>query len=187
MATVAERLITADEFEQMPESAERYELIRGEIVPLMSPGFKHGKVAVKLITILDTWANQTGGHVVVEVGYRLRHDPLTVRIPDVSYIRAERIPPAGIPDRFWTQAPDLAIEVVSPTETAEMVHGKVSDLLDAGTPMVWVVYPSTRKVVAHTPDGIARTYSPEATLEFPDLLPGFSCPVAAIFEQLPVA
>ena len=67
------------------------------------------------------------------------------------------------------------------------VRSKVRDYLTAGTRIVWTVHLDSRDVVAHTPDGIARTFGPDATLEFPDLLPGFSCPVADIFASLPAA
>jgi Uma2 family endonuclease len=105
-----------------------------------------------------------------------------VRGPDVSYVRADRIPATGIPEGFWNLAPDLAVEVVSPNETAEDVREKVRDFLSAGTTLVWTVYPRTREVIVHTPDGFARTFGPGEVIEFPDLLPEFTCNVAELFE-----
>jgi Uma2 family endonuclease len=97
-------------------------------------------------------------------------------------VRAERNPHAGIPEGFWTVAPDLAVEVVSPSETADEVREKVRDFLGAGVPLVWTIYPRTHEVIVHTPDGLARTYGEADTLVFPDTLPGFSCLVAELFE-----
>lgn len=179
--TTAARLITAEEFYAMPGS-RRQELVRGEIVEVMPPGGKHGRVALRIGKYLDNWAEQgPGGEVGVESGFRIEQEPDTVRGPDVYYVRPERVPDGGAPEGFWGIAPDLAVEVVSPGDTAEEVDLKVGEYLAAGTAEVWVVYPRTRRVVAHTPDGLARTYGPDATLASPELLPGFAVAVKDLF------
>jgi Uma2 family endonuclease len=149
----------------------------------MPPGGKHGVIAVVLAVLLQSWLKQgAGGYASVESGYILARNPDTVRGPDVSYVRPERIPATGVPEGFWELAPDLAVEIVSPSETADEVREKVRDYLSAGTAQVWTVYPRTREVVVHTPDGLSRTYDEDATLSFPDFLPGFVCTVAELFE-----
>jgi Uma2 family endonuclease len=100
----------------------------------------------------------------------------------VYFIRVERVPPSGVPDAFWTIAPDVAVEVVSPSESAADVQEKVRDYLLAGTPLMWVVYPRSQQVVAHTADGVARTLSGNDLLASDDVLPGFRCMVSQIFE-----
>jgi Uma2 family endonuclease len=181
MSSVAQHLLTAEEFAQLPGS-EHWELVRGEVRKTMPPGGRHGEIASALATLLRIWTKQgVGGYVAVEAGYILGHDPDIVRGPDVSYIRAERIPPDGVPEAFWTIAPDLAVEVISPSETADEIREKVRDFLGAGTPLVWVVYPRTREVVVHTGDGLARTYGEDDVIEYPDVLPGFSCKVSELF------
>jgi Uma2 family endonuclease len=182
MSAVAPQLITATDLWQLPPSANRRELVHGEVVEHMPPGGQHGAIAVALAMLLRLWMRSTpGGYVGVEAGYILARGPDTVRGADVSYVRAERIPAAGVPEGFWDIAPDLAVEVVSPSETADEVREKVRDFLAAGTPLVWTVHPRTREVIAHTPDGIARTFAEGDTLAFPDVLPGFSCMVAELF------
>jgi Uma2 family endonuclease len=132
--------------------------------------------------LLRLWTQRTGGgYVGVEAGYVLGRDPDTVRGPDVSYVRADRIPASGIPEGFWTLAPDLAVEIVSPSETADEVREKVRDFLAAGTPLVWTIYPRTSEVVVHTADGLARTYGGTDVLEYARVLPGFACTVAELF------
>jgi Uma2 family endonuclease len=183
MSSVVHQNITAQDLWQLPDTGLRRELVHGEVIETMPPGGKHGAIAVMLAMLLRLWTKRTaGGYVGVEAGYILAHDPDTVRDPDVSYVRTERIPPSGIPEGFWDLAPDLAIEVVSPNETAEEVREKVRDFLAAGTPLVWTVYPRTGEVIVHTPDGLARTYTAGDTLAFPDILPDFSCTVAELFE-----
>jgi Uma2 family endonuclease len=183
MSAVAEKLITAEEFQKLPETELRRELVRGKVVETMPPGGEHGSLAVTIAFLLRSWLKQNNlkGYVAVESGYLLARDPDTTRGPDVSYVRAERIPEAGIPKGFWHIAPDLAVEVVFPGETADEIRDKVHDFLAAGTPLVWVVYPRTQEVTAHTPDGLARTYSPNDVLES-GVLPGFKCNVKDFFE-----
>lgn len=174
--------MTADEFWQSPVNTKHSELVRGEVVESMPPGGQHGVIAGAIAMLLRLWSQGSkGGYVAVKAGYILGHDPDTVRGPDVSYVREDRLPPGGVPEAFWPLAPDLAVEVVSPSETAGEVREKVRDFLTAGTPLVWVVYPRTHEVVAHTADGLARTYSEDDVLEHLDVLPGFSCEVAELF------
>ncbi len=109
MSSVAQRLLTSQEFWQLPASDTGRELVRGEVIETMPPGGRHGAIAVVLAMLLRLWVQRTGGgYVGVEAGYVLGHDPDTVRGPDVSYVRAERIPPSGIPEGFWALAPDLS-------------------------------------------------------------------------------
>jgi Uma2 family endonuclease len=179
---VAKKLLTADEFWALPEGEGRRELVRGEVVEYMPVGGLHGEVALEVGYRLKAWARSTGsGYVGVEAGYMLDQTPDSVRAADVSHVRRERIPESGVPENYWKLAPDLAVEVVSPSEKADEVQEKVQDYLVAGTPLVWVVYPRTKQVVIYTPDGLSRTYKPEDALEFPQALPGFSCKVADLF------
>jgi Uma2 family endonuclease len=174
-------LLTAEEFAALPGSRHQ-ELVRGEVVEIMPPGGSHGKIALRIGKLLDNWAEkEQAGVVGVESGFILARDPDLVRGPDVYYVRAERIPEGGIPEGFWNIAPDLAIEVVSPNDMAGEVRAKVREYLAAGSAAVWVVYPSTREVIAHTPDGLARTYGPGTTLEMPELLPGFALAISELF------
>jgi Uma2 family endonuclease len=183
MSTLVEQVVTAEALWQLPETGLRRALVRGEVRETMPPGGRHGAVAVRLAMRLQLWADDfEGGYVGVEAGYVLARNPDTVRGPDVSVVRAERIPSEGIPDGFWNLAPDLAVEVVSPSETAEEVREKVYDFLQVGTPLVWTFYPRVQEVIVQTPDGLARTYTSDMPLAFPDVLPGFTCRVADLFS-----
>lgn len=178
----ATALLTAAEFALLPDDGVRRVLVAGEVIQTMPPGGKHGAIAARLAARLIAWL-ETGaaGYAGVEAGFVLATDPDTVRAPDIAYVAAENVPPGGPPEGFWQQAPDLAVEVVSPSETAEEVRAKVRDYLAAGTRLVWLVYPRTREVLAHTPDGHAQTFGPDATLTA-DLLPGFALPVADLLR-----
>lgn len=182
MSATAQRLLTAQEFWLLPTKSKWQELVRGEVIETMPPGGRHSEIAGALVALLGLWVKQgASGYAGARAGYVLSHDPDTVRGPDVSYVRVDRILPGGVPDAFWPIPPDLAVEIVSPSETANEVREKVRDFLAADTPLVWVVYPRTKEVVVHTADDLARTYSEDDMIEYPDVLPGFSCKVAELF------
>ena len=182
MSAVAQQLLTAADYWRLPDNGMRRALVRGEVREAMPPGGRHGVIAAVMTALLRLWARSgPRGVVGVESGFVLAHNPDTVRAPDVFYVRSARLPAQGVPEAFWEIAPDLAVEVVSPTETAEEVRAKVHDYLAAGTPLVWVIYPRTQEVVAHTLDGLARTLGSGDRLEAPEVLPGFSCAVADLF------
>ena len=180
-ATTTDR--TAEAFWLLPETTKRRSLIRGEVFEELPPGSRHGVLATAFSLRLDTWAAQRRAGVVgTESGFVLARDPDVVRGPDVYFIRAERVPEGDVPEAFWTIAPDLVVEIVPPSETAEDVREKVRDFLTAGTSLIWVVYARTREVIAHTPDGLARTFREGDILQDPSLLPGFAHTVAEFFS-----
>ncbi|MEW6282644.1 MAG: Uma2 family endonuclease, partial [Candidatus Eremiobacterota bacterium] len=159
----------------------RFELGRGEIVPLTPPGFEHGEVAGNTAFCLKDHARRTGrGRVVVESGFYTERGPDTVRGPDVSYWSRERVPDS--PTGFLDLPPDLAVEVVSPHDTSREVEEKVQEYLRAGVKRVWVLYPRSRTVHVFSSDGGCRVLQAADVLEDPELLPGFSCPVAELFR-----
>ena len=104
----------------------------------------------------------------------------TVRCPDVAFVRSGRTIPS---DKFPQGAPDLAIEVVSPSNTPREMDQRVSDFFAAGATRVWVVYPEYREVYVHGLAGVVRRRGDE-TLEDPELLPGFSIKISKLFEQV---
>lgn len=176
MSTAAQQLVTAEHFWGMPETEVQRELVRGELIEVMPPGGQHGAIASELNAQLRMWAKAgPKGCVGGESGFILARNPDTVRAPDVFYVRAERIPETGIPEGFWELAPDLAVEVVSPGESAADVRDKVPDYLGAGTPLMWVIYPRSREVIVHTPDGLAKTYGQHDQLTNFEALPNFTC------------
>src|SRR3712207_4037342 len=132
MSTVTPQLVTAEAFWNLPETEGQRELVRGEVIETMPPGGRHGSIALGIGSLLRSWVfSGPGGYTGVEAGFILSRNPDTVRSPDVSYVRAERIPETGVPEAFWDMAPDLAVEVVSPSESADEVLEKVRDYLTA--------------------------------------------------------
>jgi len=173
--------LTVDEFLTLPDIEEkRVELIDGEVVDMPSGGPAHETVKSNLIEILAPWAKlHRVGKVYAESGYRLYER--TDLVPDLSVLGSERLK-QRIEERF-RGAPDLAVEVVS-SETAARLKTKIELYLEHGSKAVWVVYPEARLVEIHSASGQVTKFKQDQILEDPDVLPGFSTPVGAIFEGL---
>jgi Uma2 family endonuclease len=124
------------------------------------------------------------GHVIAESGmYQLfPSQPKQLRRPDLSFVKAGRLPDDKVPVKKMVLAPDLAVEVVSPNDQAEEVETKLDEYLRAGVRLVWIIYLPTRNVWAYKPDGTAKLYRVSDSLSGDDVLPGFSVPVAELFE-----
>ncbi len=182
MSSVAQRLMTAEELWQLRGDNKCLELVRGYVTENAIQGLQHGGIVATVGSLLHDWAySSKSGCVCARAGYVLACNPDTVLGPDVSYVRADRIPASGIPEGFWYGEPDLAVEVVSPSEKASEVYRRIRTFLTAGTPLLWTVHPDGQEVIAHTSDGLARTYREDDILEHQDVLPGFSCRVSELF------
>src|SRR6185437_7594738 len=184
MTTATQKLVTAEEFFRIPEPADgsRQELVRGVIVTMGMPGFRHGKVNFRIAKILDKHVEPLRlGHVVPETGVVTEHGPDTVRGPDVAFWSVAKIPldvePAGYPDAVA----DLCVEVLSPRQNRKKIFEKVREYLWAGVRIVWVVDPEERTVTVYRSPEEGRLLHEGATLSGEDVLPGFSVPVTEFF------
>jgi Uma2 family endonuclease len=172
------------EYERLPEEEGcTLELAAGRLVREPRPGARHGVVVGNLFRALDSFVrDRKVGRVVIETGFVLAEDPPSVRGPDVAFISAGRLPAGPVPEGFWRLAPDLAIEVVSPSDSAAEVQEKVLQYLEAGTRTIWVVQPRTRTIEVWKPGADVRVIREEETLEGGDLLPGWRVEVKSLFD-----
>jgi Uma2 family endonuclease len=175
------QLITADELAEI-STGKRCELIDGVVRDLPPAGYDHGRIAGNVFGLLWTHVrrNELGAVCAAETGFVLRHDPDTVRAADVSFVRADRAMESQ--PRFFPGTPDLVVEVVSPGDRAQDVDAKIKTWLGAGTIIAWVVWPQTRRMSVHRTGQDVLTFSEHDTLDGGEVLPGFSCKVAEIFE-----
>ncbi len=172
-------LLTIEEFLRLPEPMDAtYELVEGELVTL-SPGmFPHNIVGDNVLVMLRAFlAGRKLGQVVAEQSFHLFGN--TIRVPDVAFIRSGRNIATDAPIEG---APDLAVEVISPSNTSREVDQRVSDYFAAGCRRVWLVYPEHREVYIHGLAGVTRRRGDEV-LEDAELLPGLSVKVSNLFEQ----
>ena len=179
----ARTLVTAEELLQMSQEPGdvAHELVEGELVEMAPPGEIHADISAELAVRLRPYARQHNlGRVFVELGFRLKSRPDTVRTPDVSLVKAERLP-ERLRRGFFPGAPDLAVEVVSPSDNAAYLDSKIQDYLRHGAQRVWVVYPETQSVVVYLLDGTAHRYGAADTLTDEEFLPGFALPLKELF------
>jgi Uma2 family endonuclease len=180
MITAAQKLITADEFLQMPEPPDgsEQELVRGEVITMPPPGGFHGvscgKTTYRLYSFVET--NQRGTVLSNETGIITERDPDTVRGADVAYWSFERLP--EVPPGYIETAPDLAVEVLSQWTKMRQLRIKIQEYFRRGVRMVWVIDPEARTVTVYRTPDEGRVLHESATLTGEDVLPGFSCRVA---------
>ncbi|MEN6451658.1 MAG: Uma2 family endonuclease [Thermoguttaceae bacterium] len=179
---VDERSMTAEE--SLAPEYKHCELIRGRIVTRPLAGFERATIAGNIACMLMPLADHRKFGIVVSAptGFQIGHDPDTVRVCDVAFVRTNRIPPGGI-EGFFQGPPDIAVEVVSPSDRASEVLAKVQDWLDAGCGMVWVVDPETRTVTVYRSRRNIAMVTIADTLNGGSVLPGLAMPVADIFAQ----
>jgi Uma2 family endonuclease len=184
MSSVATPLMTAEEFARLPQPADgsRQELVRGRVVTMPPPGFRHGRVQLLIGAALTNYADANGmGQTTVESGLQTESDPDTVRGPDVAYWSKERIPLDQAPTGYPEVAADLCVEVLSPNKRKASTNAKIREYFTRGVRLVWVVDPEARTVTIYHQPGDGRVLWDDSTLTGEDVLPGFSCEVARFF------
>ncbi len=177
-------LLTADQFyEFCCRNDGRYELVDGKVVKLAPANQQHGNIAFNISGSLFVYSRDSGiGRGGVETGYRVQQDPDTVRGPDVSFNLRSRQAGESASAGFVPGAPDIAVEIVSPSNTAAEMERKVGEYLAAGAQRVWIVDPPSRVVVVHRADSAPVNYAGDAVITDEELLPGFSLPLPDIFR-----
>jgi Uma2 family endonuclease len=187
MTVSTETEITPEELLKLPDNVG-YELVDGKLVE-RHMGTESSEIAIRIAILIGIFLrNHSLGKLFgSDASYQcFPKAPKMIRRADLSFIRFGRLPGDKAPKGHCRIAPDLAVEVVSPGDTAEEVDTKVSEYLEVGVRLIWVVHPSTRTVAVHRPAG-APLSSPARltaadTITGEDVLPGFSCPVKSFFE-----
>lgn len=151
----------------------------------MTPaGHLHGRVAARIGASLTTFVEprRLGATYAAETGFLLRCEPDTVRAPDASFVAAARVEAAGASAGYFPGAPDLAVEVVSPRDAHSAVDEKVTDWIGSGCRAVVVLDPNRRTATIHRPGAPVETLTAGDHLALPDLLPGWSVPLAELYR-----
>ena len=179
---VTTRLMTAEELAALPDDGYRYELVDGELIRMSPTGFLHMQITGLLIRVLGVHvAERSLGVVGGEGGFVFRRAPDKVYAPDVIFIRADRLPPREEWNGFLHIVPDLAVEVLAPSDTAANVNEKVLTYLETGVGLVWVVDPRRRSATVFQPDRTARVLVEGDVLDGGDVLPEFRLPLVELF------
>lgn len=178
------RTTTVEEFERLPdEDGYRVELDRGRPVREPVPAPLHGRLALKLGVRLNAFAEQHDlGLTFDAAGFVLSRDPDTVRAPDLSFVSNARLPAREYAGTYWRMAPDLAVEILSPSNRPAEVLRKASEYIDAGSRLVWLVDARRRTVTVVRPGVDPVTLGADDALDGADVLPGFRLPLAELFD-----
>jgi Uma2 family endonuclease len=176
--------MTAEGFMKLPDDGYRHELVKGELAIAPLAKKQHGRLESRILRLLFDYVavSRLGEVTTGNTGYFIFRNPDTIRAPDIGFIQAVRAAIGGDSDGYWEFAPDLAIEILSPTDTYGAVQRKIDDWLDAGTRLVWVVDPERKTVAVFAPDRGPRTYRDEEHLGGEDVLPGFDLALSEIFK-----
>ncbi len=176
--------MTAEEFAARPDPGYPEELVRGRIVPMPMPKPRHGEICNKAGRILGNYAEERDlGRVFCNgTGVITERGPDTVRGADISFYSYARVPKGPLPDRYLDVAPDLVVEVWSPSDRWPKVLGKVAEYLDAGTIVVLVLDDQRRMAQLYRADGMTRLLGADEELTIPDVLGDFRVRVSRFFE-----
>jgi Uma2 family endonuclease len=174
---------TAADLTRITSQGKRCELVKGELVEMAPAGGRHGLIASRIDfrVRMHVQTENLGEVFAAETGFRLARNPDTVRAPDVAFVSRERLPAEDLLVGFPDLAPDLVVEVVSPSDTAGAVQAKLEDWLGSGSSLVWIVYPDTRSVAVYRSLDQVSILVQGDILDGGPVLPGFSCPVSELF------
>ena len=169
--------MTLEEF--LESDLEEYEYVEGELVRLAATSLEHSKICGNVFWYLRSYLreNRQDAGVFGDAGFRVGERVLK---PDVAFLSA-----AGIPDNLRKASPvppELAVEVVSPSDKLYSVIEKAFAYLNAGTRLVWVIEPVAKTVTVYRSESDFQTFKSSDTLTGEDVIDGFSCQVAELFE-----
>jgi len=178
--------VTAQDLWRLGEGDVRRELVNGEVIEMAPVGGIHGEITLRIGRGLAEHVERYGGGKVLvgDVGFVLNfpQDPERVRAPDVAFVSNQRLPGGRLPEGFLKGAPDLAVEVLSPSDNPVDVQQKVRDYLEAGARLVWVIAPQAKTVTLYRADGSACLLRERDNLEGEEVLPGLMAPLNEIFQ-----
>jgi len=169
--------MTLEEF--LESDLEEYEYVKGELIPVPPTSAEHGRISTNLFLSLGVYVreNQLGDVYMPDTGFGVRE---CVLMPDIAFLSNARMPDDL--SKAFPIPPDLAVEVVSRTDALHQVEEKSFAYLEAGTQLVWVIKPVSKTVTVYRSETDIKLLTRNDTLTGEDVVEGFSCPVAQLFE-----
>ena len=168
--------MTLKEF--LESNLEGYEYIKGELIPIPPTSVEHGKISTNLFLPLGMYVRENQlGDIFMDTGFKVGERLL---IPDIAFLTIDRFPDDT--SKACPVSPDLAVEVVSPSDTLRRIEDKVFAYLEAGTQLVWVISPGSKTVTVYRSDTEITTVTRNETLSGEEVVKGFTCQVAELFE-----
>jgi len=178
MATT--KLWTIEEVARLPDDAFRYALIRGVLYRMPPPKARDGRIISTMTRHVGNFVDERHlGVIYDQSGFIFTLDPDTLLGPDLSFVRQDRVPDDE--DAYPILAPDLVVEVVSPSQSGPSIAEKTAIYLEAGVRLVWIFEPDQRVVLVHRANGTRSVLTERDEIDGEDVLPGFRMRVGRFF------
>jgi len=186
MVTLEKKVWTDEAFMALPDDGHRYEIVNGELIDMGNSGALHGYVCSLLLAALMSYILPKKLGVILDSSTAFKMKNGNKRSPDISFFAKERLQGlTELPSGFLEGAPDLAVEVLSPGNTIEEIDDKIAEYFENGARLVWVISPTQHYVLvyrsAQEPDRLLKSAD---SLDGEDVIPGFTLPVADLFQKL---
>jgi Uma2 family endonuclease len=180
------KIWTDAEFMALNRDGHRYEIVNGELIDMGNSGAKHGYVCSVLMILLGGYVHiqKLGAMFDSSTAFKMKSG--NKRSPDISFMAKERLQGLEeLPDGFLEGAPDLAVEILSPSNTVEEIHNKLVEYFENGSRLVWVINPKEKYVLVYRssqePDRLLKSVD---SLDGEDIVPDFTLPIAELFQKL---
>ncbi len=181
--STATHLMTAEELIKLPGGSCRYELVKGELLTMPLAGEEHGVLIINVTLPIAQYlrSNNLGIVYGADTGFQIESNPDTVLGPDIAFVSKDRLKETGISRGYRMGAPDLAVEIISPRDSAKRAEQKAHRWLAGGALIVWTVDPKTRTVKVYESTSSVAVLGEADVLTGGTVLPGFKLPVSEIF------
>jgi len=179
---VPTKLLTAEEFFLLPNPVDgsQQELVRGEVVTMPPPGGLHGVTCLKVSRRIGNFVDENDLGIVTcnDTGFITERGPDSVRGADVAFWVKGRL--QEIPVGYIEIAPDMLVEVLSPSNTRKQIMAKLREYFAKGVRLIWVISPEDRTLTVYQKLDEGRLLHESATVTGEDVLPGFECRVSEL-------
>ena len=175
---------TDEEFMALPDG-DRYELVNGELIIVGNSGMEHGNLGAFLCGLLEIYArrNKLGSTFDSSTAFTMKTG--NKRSPDVSFVAKDRLRGLKkLPKGFFQGAPDLAVEIISPSNTFDEIHTKIVEYFDSGSKLVWVIHPDEESVLVYHKPQPDKLLQRSDSLDGETIIPGFTVPFTELFADL---
>jgi Uma2 family endonuclease len=186
IVTPEKKIWTDEAFMVLPDDGHHYEIVNGELIDMGNSGALHGYVCSLLLAALMSYILPKKLGVILDSSTAFKMKNGNKRSPDISFFAKERLQGiTELPSGFLEGAPDLAVEVLSPGNTIEEIDEKIAEYFENGARLVWVISPTQHYILVYRsiqePDRLLKSAD---SLDGEDVIPGFTLPVADLFQKL---
>lgn len=185
MTITSEKTWTDQEFMALPDDGNRYEIVNGELVIMANSGMEHGNIGAFLGGAIELHVRSHKLGVTCDSSTAFKMKSGNKRSPDISFVAKERLQGRKrLPKGFFEGAPDLAVEIISPSNTFEEIHNKLVEYFDSGCRLAWVIHPDEQSALIYRQPQPDRLLKISDNLEGEEIIPGFTMPMVDLFAEL---